>query len=402
MKHSKSSQTAPPGVSHTCKCGKQGPLNREQMLVAALETSNDAVWIVDEHEHIVFTNPSFTKITGYSAKQAIGMVPATLRLDSGADSIQKEIWESLYSGKPWQGVLQHQRKNNEHYWARESITPVFDECGSFKGYVSILTDISEEIRMKEMLESQTYELETRTKLLTEQTEELDRRGCIMEAYSQELKNALKASEEQFLVTVHALTSAVDARDPYTAGHSYRVSQHSLAIARNLPSITADELHTLQIGALLHDIGKIGIPDAVLCKPARLSDDEYKIVMTHPNTGFEILKNAPGFEDALPIIKSHHEKLDGSGYPDGLSGDEIPLLVRCVSLADVFDALTSARPYRPELPPEQALEILRHEVEKGWWDGLLFEVFNKLYHDGELNETLDLRSGNFWEHVPRAA
>ena len=400
LKYSKISRKALSGLPDTCKC--QGSLGHEQILVAALNNLWDAVCIVDKQERIVYANGSFTKITGYSTKQVIGKTPALLRHELTSANCQKQIWKSLNKGKAWTGAIQHQRKNREIYWARETITPIFDDCDNFEGYVTILSDISEEVRMKELLESQTYELETRTKLLIEQSAELDRRGSIMEAYSHELKLALSASEEHFLVTVHALTAAVDARDPYTAGHSYRVSQHAMAIARNLADTTADDLHTLQVGALLHDIGKIGIPDSVLCKPARLTDKEYQLVKLHPKTGYDILRNAPGFEDSLPIIRNHHEKLDGSGYPDELAGDEIPLLVRCVSIADVFDAITSARPYRPGLPAEQALEILHHEVEKGWWDGLLFEVFCKLYYDGELSETLALRNGNFWEHLDRAA
>ncbi len=183
--------------------------------------------------------------------------------------------------------------------------------------------------------------------------------------------------------IRSLTNAIDARDPYTAGHSFRVSQYALAIARKIGTFSWEDLSTLEIGALLHDIGKIGIPDSILRKPGKLTPEEYRTIQLHPIIGYEILRDIPQFVSALPIVRFHHERGDGSGYPDGLTALQIPPLVKMVSIADVFDALTSPRYYRGPLSPQEALKTLKAEVKRGWWDQTYFETFQDLFLSGEL-------------------
>ncbi len=156
--------------------------------------------------------------------------------------------------------------------------------------------------------------------------------------------------------IGSLASALDARDPYTAGHSLRVSEYSLAIARrlNLPPQQADEI---RIGALLHDIGKIGIADSVLQKPGRLTDEEFALIRQHPVIGRKILEGVHGLAPYLAIVELHHENWDGSGYPYGLSGQETPLGPRIVHVADAYDAMTSDRPYRRGMRREEAIGAL---------------------------------------------
>src|SRR5919106_1700945 len=156
--------------------------------------------------------------------------------------------------------------------------------------------------------------------------------------------------------LHALTAAVEAKDPYTHGHSARVARVAVGVGERL-GLEADELRRLAQGARLHDIGKIGVPDAVLNKPAELTPDEWDWIKAHPVVGWEIASRAPSLRSALDVIRHHHERWDGSGYPDGRHGDETPLPARIAAVADVWDALTSDRAYRPAWPADQALAHL---------------------------------------------
>jgi putative nucleotidyltransferase with HDIG domain len=156
--------------------------------------------------------------------------------------------------------------------------------------------------------------------------------------------------------IRALAAALDARDPYTAGHSERVSALSTAIGREL-NVAADELDVLRLGALLHDIGKIGLSDAVLRKPARLTREEFDVIRRHPTVGARILGPVAFLAPHVAIVELHHERPDGRGYPHGLQGDQIPLLARIVHVADAFDAITSARAYRPARNTSEAIAEL---------------------------------------------
>lgn len=160
--------------------------------------------------------------------------------------------------------------------------------------------------------------------------------------------------------IESMAQAQDARDPYTAGHSERVSANSTAIARVM-GLGAEEIEIIRIGAKLHDIGKIGIPDAVLRKPAKLTREEYVLIQRHPSIGKEILEKVGRFKEFLPIVELHHENPDGSGYPYGLKKDDIPLNVRIVHVADVYDAITSDRAYRKAMSEAHAWELLRNGI-----------------------------------------
>lgn len=172
--------------------------------------------------------------------------------------------------------------------------------------------------------------------------------------------SVKAAEEErlsaYVGTIRALALALDARDPYTAGHSERVSALSLAIGRCM-WLDDTQLEVLRLGALLHDIGKIGIADHVLMKPGPLSAEEYEIIKQHPVVGARILRSVPFLEAHIPIVELHHERPDGKGYPHGLRGTEIPLVASIVHVADAFDAITSARAYRPARAASDGLREL---------------------------------------------
>jgi putative nucleotidyltransferase with HDIG domain len=161
------------------------------------------------------------------------------------------------------------------------------------------------------------------------------------------------SEAAYLGVIGALATALDARDPYTAGHSQRVADLSVSLGRQMQLSEAD-LETLRLGALLHDIGKIGVSDAVLRKPSKLTPDEFEQIKLHPTLGARILKPLRFLDAQLAIVELHHERPDGRGYPHGLKGEEIPVFARIVHVADAFDAMTSARAYRAAMPVATAV------------------------------------------------
>ena len=180
---------------------------------------------------------------------------------------------------------------------------------------------------------------------------------------EQIVNLAKAAEENrelFVGTVKALAAAIDGKDKYTRGHSERVSRISVAIGKRM-GMPEDELETLRMSALLHDVGKIGIDDSILKKPGALTDEEYEIMKTHPQRGYKIMSQIPAMKDFLPGMYMHHEMVNGQGYPQGLSGDQIPLQAKIVSVADTFDAMTIDRPYSKGMELPMALERLRSFV-----------------------------------------
>ena len=190
--------------------------------------------------------------------------------------------------------------------------------------------------------------------------------------NEELAESNEKLEQAYLDMIQTLRYTVEAKDPYTRGHSDRVSEYSVLIGEKV-GLPEDQLKTLKIGGLFHDIGKIGIPDKILLKTEKLTDDEYSEIKNHPSIGAHILGDATIFKDIIPIVKHHHEKFDGRGYPSGLKGEEIPYMARIAAIADTFDAMTSRRSYRDALD----LQYVKDEIKKcegTQFDPKLAEVF----------------------------
>ncbi|MHA2611738.1 MAG: HD domain-containing phosphohydrolase [bacterium JZ-2024 1] len=188
-------------------------------------------------------------------------------------------------------------------------------------------------------------------------------------------------ERLFYSTIEALVSTVDARDPYTAGHSLRVRDFSLAIGKRMIR-DPEKLKQLELSAVLHDIGKIGIRDEILYKPTGLTPQEYELLKEHVLYGEKILQSIPRMEEIIGGVKYHHEKYDGSGYPEGLKGSEIPLFGRIIGIADTFDAMTTDRPYRKGLPDEIAVAEIR-KMAGTQFDPRAVEAFTRAFEEGEV-------------------
>jgi putative two-component system response regulator len=179
-------------------------------------------------------------------------------------------------------------------------------------------------------------------------------------YFKRLTNALNSAQAVML----SLAMAIEGRDPFTDGHCQRVSRYAIALGRAL-SLDQSQIEVLHRGGFLHDIGKLSVPDATLVKNGPLSGSEWAIVEQHPVVGEQICRELRSLHDVCPIVRSHHERLDGSGYPDGLTGEDIPITAQIVSLADAYDSLTTDRPYRPAVAVDVAIGILRREATRGW-------------------------------------
>ena len=181
--------------------------------------------------------------------------------------------------------------------------------------------------------------------------------------------------ERAELVLFALARSIEAKDPYTVGHCARLAEYSAQLGGRL-GLPQEEIVALRRGGIVHDIGKVAVPDSILLKRGSLSPEEWKIMRAHPTVGESICAPLKSFRLVLPIIRNHHEKFDGSGYPDGLRGEQIPVTARVLALADVYDALTTERPYKSAFPPQEAFRVMEQEVSKGWWDPRLFAAFRR--------------------------
>lgn len=203
----------------------------------------------------------------------------------------------------------------------------------------------------------------------------------------DLKREAERNRNLFIQTTIALGSAIEAKDSYTHGHTERVTKYALAVARQMEAngsykFPENFYERLYISGLLHDIGKIGVPEEILTKPGRLTDDEYDKMKAHTTKGAEILSALTDFEDCIDGVKYHHERYDGKGYPEGLSGDAIPIIAAVISVGDTFDAMTTDRSYRKGLPREVAIEEIRKNISKQFHP-LPAQAFLELAEKGEI-------------------
>jgi putative two-component system response regulator len=193
----------------------------------------------------------------------------------------------------------------------------------------------------------------------------------MKRYTDELENAESV--------LYMLASSIEAKDPYTEGHCDRLARYSVALAAHL-GLSETQRTALRRAGIVHDIGKVVVPEQILLKAGPLDPEERHLMESHTVMGEQICAPLKSFRQVLPIIRWHHERRDGSGYPDQLKGDAIPLAARILQTADVYDALTTDRPYRKALPHEQALATMREEVRRGWWDGALVDALDDMLKD----------------------
>ena len=217
--------------------------------------------------------------------------------------------------------------------------------------------------------------------LVELGQDFNRMSGHVQSYVSQLEQAAQANRELFIGSMRAFTAAIDAKDPYTKGHSERVAAYSRVISKFL-ELSPEMEHRVWVGALMHDVGKIGIEDRILKKGGVLTDDEYEVMKLHPAIGAEIMSRIEQLKEMLPAIRWHHEAWNGKGYPDGLRGEEIPLMARVVGIADTFDAITTNRPYQRAFEPAFAVKTITR-LAGARFDAKIVTAFLRAFEAGQI-------------------
>lgn len=293
-------------------------------LSQVIEQAPAMVIITDRNGIVEYVNPQFEIDTGYTAPEIIGKHVDILQSAEMPAQILDTMWKTIGRGEMWRGYFRNVRKDGSLYWDKSSISPIRDERGRILSYVAIKEDVTQKRQVEEfLLDSEN----ATTKMLT---------GAI-----------------------EAMVELLESRDPYTGGHSRKVGAIAQIIAHEmgLPSV---QMEGLRLAAMIHDIGKIKVPMDILNKPGKLTPNEFELIKEHPRTAYETIKGIPFPWDVPAIVLAHHERWDGSGYPNGWAGEKIPLEAQILSVADVLDAISSHRPYREKLGTARAFE----EIEKG--------------------------------------
>ena len=247
--------------------------------------------------------------------------------------------------------------------------------------INVLTRSSRAIARGDF--SQRIKLESRTEI-GELAATFNQMTAELEQYVGQLKRAAEENHELFLSSIRTIAAAVDEKDPYTHGHAERVTRYSVLIGTQM-GLSEEELYKIKISGLLHDVGKIGIEDRILKKPGPLTPEEFEIMKQHTTKGAVILRPIEKLQDMIPGVELHHESLDGRGYPQGLKGDQIPMLARIISVADTFDAMTTHRPYQAAMQPEVALKYILSQANKRF-DPRCAEALQQLIESGQLRAT----------------
>ena len=289
-----------------------------------METTSDWIWEVNPDGAYIYSSPKVQDLLGFAPGEMLGKHLVDLTAPKERERTERIFRQLLKSRKPFSGFENNCQARDGHVVVIEKNgVPVFGDNGELLGYRGIARDITE-------------------------------RKSALEALRKSRDDLHNSLEE----TVKSLALAAEKRDPYTAGHQARVDNLACAIAREL-GLPAKQIEGLHFAALLHDIGKISLPSEYLAKPAQLSQQERAIIKCHTEVGYEILKNIHFPWPVADIVYQHHEHLDGTGYPRGLTDEKILLEAKILTVADVVEAMSSHRPYRPSLGLETALEEIRN-------------------------------------------
>jgi PAS domain S-box-containing protein len=287
---------------------------------ALVESTSDWIWELNEEGVYTYASPQVHELLGYSVEEIIGKTPFELMPPNEKEQ-DKARFKAILAEQKHFRLLENAFLHNEGrmVFLETSASPMFDAQGVFSGYRGIDRDITERKEAEQERQANTAKL-----------------------------------ERLLLQTIEAIAATVETRDPYTAGHQRRVAALASAIAREM-GLPEDRLHGLYLAASIHDLGKIRIPAEVLSKPGMLNTFEYELVKTHAQTGYDIIKDVQFPWPIAQMVLQHHERLDGSGYPQKLKGEQILFEARILAVADVVEAMSSYRPYRPGLGLEAALE-----------------------------------------------
>jgi len=343
--------------------------------------SSERILIVDDKETIREIVSSMLTSANFKCRQAASGMEALALLDSG-EEFELMLSDLMMANLDGIGLLE---KTKERFpdMPVVMVTAVHDISVALAALRNGAYDyLLKPFEREQLLATVRRALENR-RLKLENREYLTNMELLVEARTEQLRKAMGNLERSYDITLEALGDALDLKDAETEGHSKRVTAFTIAIARAL-GLSADEIRVIARGAFLHDIGKMAIPDNILRKPDKLTPDEVTIMREHCFHGYQILKKIPFLAEAAEIVYSHQERFDGTGYPRGLKGEEIPLGARMFSVADTLDAITSNRPYRAA----QTVEAAREEIER--WSGRQF--------DPEIVRTFISMDKNIWSDL----
>jgi putative nucleotidyltransferase with HDIG domain len=323
----------------------------------------DRILVVDDEEPIREIVASMLGAAGYSCKQAGSGTEALSILNSG-EQFELMLSDLMMADLDGIGLLE---RTKEKYpdMPVVMVTAVHDISVALAAIRNGAYDyLLKPFEREQLLNTVSRALENRRLKVENRTYQTNLESLV-KARTDQLQLAMSNLERSYDITLEALGDALDLKDRETEGHSKRVTAFTIAIARAM-GLAREQINTIARGAFLHDIGKMAIPDKILNKPGKLEPHEMDIMKEHAYHGYQIVKKIPFLAEAAEIVYSHQEKFDGTGYPRGLKGDQIPLGARIFSIADTFDAITSDRPYRPAQSPQAA----REEIKK--WSGRQFD------------------------------
>lgn len=328
-----------------------------------VKMADERILVVDDEDAIREIVCSMLTAAHYQCSQASSGRNALALLESG-ERFELMLSDLMMADLDGMGLLERTKEKFPEMPV-VMVTAVHDISAALKAIRDGAYDyLLKPFEREQLLATVRRALENR-RLRKENQDYQNKLEALVTARTQQLQRAMSDLERSYDITLQALGGALDMKDAETEGHSKRVTAFTIAIARQL-GLSADQIRVIARGAFLHDIGKMAIPDAILRKPAALDPDETAIVREHCYRGFQILRNIPFLTEAAEIVYSHQEKWDGTGYPRGLKGEEIPLGARIFSIADTLDAITSDRPYRPA----QSVTAARKEIAA--WRGRQFD------------------------------
>ncbi len=310
-------------------------LLKEQALLKNYKMAIDYAAIVsktDTEGNITYINDNFTKLSGYTKNELIGKTHTIIKHPDMPEKLFDDMWDTITKGENWYGLIKNKKKDGGTYWADSYIIPIFDNHNKLVEYIAIRHNVSEIILLQEEIKKTQREL------------------------------------------VYRLGEAVESRSKESGNHIVRVAHYSQLLAQ-LANLSQEECNIVFTASSMHDVGKIAIPDAILLKPAKLNTQEWTIMKTHSEIGYNLFKDSqrPILKAAANIAYEHHERYDGKGYPQGIKGDDICIFARIVAIADVFDALCSKRTYKEPWKINDVLAFLEKETGKQF-DPHLIKLF----------------------------
>jgi len=329
---------------------KSALIKKEESLLQNYKDAIDYSTIVsktDLNGKITYANDEFCKLSGFTRDEVLGKNHNIIRHEDMKDEVFKDMWETIGSGKKWHGILKNKTKDKKPYWVKAYVIPIINEYDNITEYIAIRHDITD------------------------------------------IKNLSIEIEETQRDLMYKLAEAVESRSKETGFHIQRVSHYSKLLA-SLAGLSKKDCETIFISSSLHDIGKISIPDSILLKPGKLTKEEWEIMKTHAQTGYNILSNSnrPLLRAAAIIAKDHHEHYDGNGYPLGLKEEDISIFGRIVSIVDVFDALATTRAYKKAWELEDILKLLEDGSGKQFDPKLIKLFFDNLDKFLEIRDSLE--------------